>query len=159
MKKTLLILSFILAGITSYAQQPIDSLYIWVHFQDKAIVLDIPSSYFHLRTQVPTLPDYVRIRNMHMSVPDLPAKKALLQTLSEKLVQVDKVKTTTAQLDYLRTVVLYIYFSNNDVSNMPVQVKEVLNKWQTNSTSEEFNLAVEVVRQYVDDVKTSPLLH
>ena len=126
-----------MGGITSYAQQPIDSLYIWVHFQDKAIVLDIPSSYFHLRTQVPTLPDYVSIRNMHMSVPDLPATKALLQALSDNLGQTDKVKTTTAQLDYLRTVVLYIYFSNNDVSHMPVQVKETLNKWQANSTSKE----------------------
>lgn len=149
MKKTILFLFLILTATISYAQRPVDSLYIWVHFQDNAIVLDIPASYFHLRTQVPALPSYVNIRNMQISVPELPASEVLLQTLSEKLAQADKAKTATAQLDYLRTVVLYLYFSNNDLSHLPAQVNEILNKWQANPASAEIQSTFKLVKQYL----------
>jgi len=47
MKKTIILLFFIaLFGITR-AQQPIDSLYLWVNFQDETILVDIPDATFN----------------------------------------------------------------------------------------------------------------
>ncbi|PKP44984.1 MAG: hypothetical protein CVT94_19265, partial [Bacteroidetes bacterium HGW-Bacteroidetes-11] len=85
MKKTIILLFFIaLAGI-SRAQQPIDSLYLWVNFQEENIVIDIPKDYFTLRTIVPQLPQFVAMRKLNIMVPPLPAKDQLLKTFGTYL--------------------------------------------------------------------------
>lgn len=85
MKKTIILLFFIAISGISRAQQPIDSLYLWVNFQKETIVIDIPKDYFTLRTVVPKLPGFVAVRKLNILVPPLPQKDLLLQTFHNYL--------------------------------------------------------------------------
>ncbi len=131
MKKSIILLFLILLCGISRAQQPINSLYLWVNFQEEAIVIDIPDDYFNLRTIVPQLPSFVAVRKLNMLVPPLPKKEALLQTFSNYLTQSAAPTDNNQRLDWLRVMVLYLYFSQNDVTKLPTEVLVILENWQT----------------------------
>lgn len=133
MKKTILFLFLItLAGI-SRAQQPIDSLYLWVNFQKETIVIDIPKDYFTLRTVVPKLPGFVAVRKLNILVPPLPQNDILLQSFHDYLTKTTEPADNYERLDWLRVMALYLYFSRNDLSKLAPVVLERLEKWQTSS--------------------------
>jgi hypothetical protein len=102
-----------------------------VNFQEETIAIDIPDSYFNHRTVVPQLPRYVAMRKLNIMVPPLPAKDALLQTFENYLTKEAAPTDNYQRLDWLRVVVLYMYFSQNNLSQLPSKVFETLEKWQT----------------------------
>ncbi|MBW6490205.1 MAG: hypothetical protein K0B15_03310 [Lentimicrobium sp.] len=150
MRKTIILLFFItLAGI-SHAQQPIDSLYLWVNFQEENIVIDIPAEYFTLRTVVPQLPSFVAVRKLSILVPPLPAKEALLQIFRNFLTQSAFQADNYQRLDWLRVMALYIYFSQNDISQLPPEALTTLENWQTASETFVIRKEAEIVRRWVE---------
>jgi len=152
MKKTIILLFLIALFGISRAQQPIDSLYLWVNFQDETILVDIPDDYFNLRTLIPQLPSFVAVRKLNMLVPPLPKKEALLQTFSNYLVQSSAPTDNNQRLDWLRVMVLYIYFSQNDVTKLPTEVLVILENWQTAPETYIIRKEVEMVKKYVETV-------
>jgi hypothetical protein len=149
MKKKFIFLFFILLFGISRAQQPIDSLYLWVNFQEESITIDIPDDYFNHRTIVPQLPRFVAVRKLNILVPPLPPKDALLQRfenyLSKEAAQADNYQ----RLDWLRVMVLYIYFSQNDLSQLPPEVLETLDSWQTAPETAVIRKEVELVKKWL----------
>ncbi len=149
MKKKFIFLFFILLFGISRAQQPIDSLYLWVNFQEESITIDIPDDYFNHRTIVPQLPRFVAVRKLNILVPPLPPKDALLQRfenyLSKEAAQADNYQ----RLDWLRVMVLYIYFSQNDLSQLPPEVLETLENWQTAPETAVIREEVELVKKWL----------
>ena len=131
MKKTIILFLFCALLGSASAQQPIDSLYLWVNFQKEAIAIDIPDSYFNHRTTIPRLPTFVAMRKLNIMVPQLPAKEALLQTFENYLTKTTALADNYQRLDWLRVMVLYMYFSQNDVSQLPAEVLTTLENWQT----------------------------
>ncbi|KAF0204016.1 MAG: hypothetical protein FD170_705 [Bacteroidetes bacterium] len=150
MKKTIILLFFItLAGI-SRAQQPIDSLYLWVNFQEENIVIDIPKEYFTLRTVVPQLPRFVAVRKLNILVPPLPEKEKLLSSFGFFLTKNIEPSDNYGRLDWLRVMALYIYFSQNDLSQLPPEVLTTLENWQTAPDTFVIRKEVELVRRWVE---------
>ena len=149
MKKKFIFLFFILLFGISRAQQPIDSLYLWVNFQEESITIDIPDDYFNHRTIVPQLPRFVAVRKLNILVPPLPPKDALLQRfenyLSKEAAQADNYQ----RLDWLRVMVLYMYFSQNDLSQLPPEVLETLENWQTAPETAVIREEVELVKKWL----------
>ena len=149
MKQILLLLFFISLCGTSRAQQPIDSLYLWVNFQEESITIDIPDSYFNHRTAVPQLPRFVALRKLNMLVPPLPPKDALLQRF-ENYLSIEAAQADNYQrLDWLCVMVLYIYFSQNDLSKLPPGVLETLESWQTAPETAVIRKEVELVKKWL----------
>jgi hypothetical protein len=149
MKKSILILFFFALFSASRAQQPIDSLYLWVNFQQENIVIDIPADYFTLRTVAPQLPRFVVVRKLNMLVPPMPAKEKLLQTFAAYLG-----KTSPANnhqhLDWLRVMVLYIYFGQNDMSQLQPEVLATMERWHTAPETKGIQAEVGMVLRYLD---------
>lgn len=130
MKKTIMFLFLItLAGI-SRAQQPIDSLYLWVNFQEEIIIIDIPKDYFTLRTVVPQLPQFVAVRKLNILVPPLPEKEKLLHTLEVHLKKTTDLTDNYERLDWLRVMVLYIYFDQGTDQKFLSEMDQVLEIWK-----------------------------
>ncbi len=130
MKKTILFLFLItLAGI-SRAQQPIDSLYLWVNFQKETIVIDIPKDYFTLRTVVPKLPGFVAVRKLNILVPPLPQNDLLLQSFHDYLSKTTEPADNYERLDWLRVMALYLYFSRNDQQQFLPEMTKVIEVWK-----------------------------
>ena len=148
--KKVLILLFIIAGCGySHAQQPIDSLYLWVNFQEESITIDIPDSYFNHRTVVPQLPRFVALRKLNMLVPPLPQKDLLLQSFGNYLTKTTAPADNYERLDWLRVMVLYMYFSQNDLSQLPPEVLETLDSWQTAPETAVIREEVELVKKWL----------
>lgn len=150
MKKTIILLFFIALSGISRAQQPIDSLYLWVNFQEENIVIDIPKDYFTLRTIVPQLPRLVVVRKLNIMVPPLPAKDQLLKTFGTYLTKTTGPADNYARLDWLRVMALYMYFSQNDISQLPPEALTTLENWQTASETYVIRKEAEMVRRWVE---------
>jgi len=150
MKKTIILLFFIALSSISRAQQPIDSLYLWVNFQEESITIDIPDSYFNHRTIDPELPRFVALRKLNMLVPPLPQKDMLLQSFGNYLTKTTAPADNYERLDWLRVMVLYLYFSQNDLSQLPPEVLETLESWQTAPDVAELRNEVGMVRKWVE---------
>ena len=148
MKKTIILLFLITLSVISRAQQPIDSLYLWVNFQEENIVIDIPSEYFTLRTVVPQLPRFVAVRKLSILVPPLPAKEKLLQTFAAYLGKTSSANNKQ-RLDWLRVMVLYVYFSQNDVSQLQPEVLATLERWHTAPETKGIQQEVGMVIKYI----------
>ncbi|NTW24863.1 MAG: hypothetical protein HGA37_09200 [Lentimicrobium sp.] len=153
MKKTILLLFFIAMSSISHAQQPIDSLYLWVNFQEESITIDIPDSYFNHRTTIPRMPTFVAMRKLNIMVPPLPAKEALLQTFENYLTKTAAPVDNYQRLDWLRVMVLYLYFSQNDISQLPPEVLTTLENWQTAPETAIVRKEVELVEKWVELVQ------
>ncbi|MFH1120434.1 MAG: hypothetical protein V1775_11480 [Bacteroidota bacterium] len=150
MKKTIILLFLIsLCGI-SRAQQPIDSLYLWVNFQEEAILIDIPDDYFNHRTAVPQLPRFVALRKLNMLVPPLPQKDMLLQSFGNYLAKTTTPADNYERLDWLRVMALYLYFSQNELSQLPPEVLGTLENWQTAPETWIIRKEVELVKSWVE---------
>jgi hypothetical protein len=134
----------------SHAQQPIDSLYLWVNFQEESITIDIPDDYFNHRTTIPQLPRFVAVRKLNMLVPPLPAKVALLQTFENYLTKEAAPADNYKRLDWLRVMVLYMYFSQNDLSQMSPDVLETLKDWQSAPETAIIRKEAELVKRWVE---------
>ena len=150
MKKVLILLFFFALCGYSHAQQPIDSLYLWVNFQEESITIDIPDDYFNHRTIVPQLPRFVAVRKLNMLVPPLPPKDALLQRFENYLSKEAAPADNYQRLDWLRVMVLYICFSQNDLSQLPPEVLEILENWQTAPETYVIRKEVEMVRKWAE---------
>ena len=130
MKKTIILLFFIALSGISGAQQPIDSLYLWVNFQEENIVIDIPKDYFTLRTIVPQLPQFVAVRKLNILVPPLPAKDHLLKTFGTYLMKTTGPADNYERLDWLRVMVLYLYFDQGTDQKFLSEMNQVLENWK-----------------------------
>jgi len=150
MKKTIILLFFIALSGISRAQQPIDSLYLWVNYQEENIVIDIPKDYFTLRSIVPQLPRFVAVRKLNIMVPPLPAKEALLLSFRKYLTQSASPADNYQRLDWLRVMALYMYFSQNDISQLPPEALTTLDNWQTASETYVIRKEAEMVRRWVE---------
>jgi hypothetical protein len=150
MKKTIILLFFFAMCGISYAQQPIDSLYLWVNFQEESITIDIPDDYFNHRTVVPQLPGFVVMRKLNMLVPPLPAKDNLLQTFENYLTKTTVSADNYQRLDWMRIMVLYLYFSQNDLSQLAPEVLATLESWQTAPETTVIHKEAELVWKWVD---------
>jgi hypothetical protein len=150
MKKSILILFFFALFNASHAQQPIDSLFLWVNFQEENIVIDIPSEYFTLRTIVPQLPQFVAVRKLNILVPPLPAKDHLLKTFETYLTKSTYHADNFERLDCLRVMALYMYFSQNDISQLPPEALTTLDNWQMASETFVIRKEAEMVRRWVE---------
>ena len=150
MKKIIILLFFIALSGISRAQQPIDSLYLWVNFQEENIVIDIPKDYFTLRTIVPQLPQFVAMRKLNILVPPLPEKEKLLSSFGSFLTKTTDHADNYERLDWLRVMALYMYFSQNDISQLPPGVLTTLDNWQTASETFVIRKEAEMVRKWVE---------
>ena len=150
MKKAIILLFFIVLCGISRAQQPIDSLYLWVNFQEESITIDIPDDYFNHRTVVPQLPRFVALRKLNMLVPPLPPKADLLQTFENYLTKETAPADNYHRLDWLRVMVLYLYFSQNDLSQLPPEVLTTLENLETAPETFVIRKEVELVRKWVE---------
>lgn len=148
MKKAIILFLFSALLGSASAQQPIDSLFLWVNFQEESIAIDIPDSYFNHRTIVPQLPRFVAVHKLNIMVPPLPAKAALLQTFENYLSKEATPTDNHQRLDWLRVVVLYIYFSQNDLSELPLEVLTTLENWQTGPETDVIRKEAGMVKQY-----------
>ena len=149
--KQILILSFLISLCSiSRAQQPIDSLFLWVNFQEKSIVVDIPDCYFNHRTEVPRLPAFVALRKLNMVVPPLPEKAKLLQLFTEYLTKPAAPSDNYQRLDWLRVMILYLYYSPEDLSQMPPLVLTTLENWQTAAETATIRKDVVLVKKWVE---------
>lgn len=148
MKKTIILLFLITLSGISRAQQPIDSLYLWVNFQEENIVIDIPSEYFTLRTVAPQLPRFMAVRKLSILVPPLPAKEKLLQTFAAYLGNTPPADNKQ-RLDWLRVMTLYVYFSQNDLSQLQPEVLTTLENWQTTNETKGIQMEVGMVIKYI----------
>jgi hypothetical protein len=155
MKKTIILLFFITLSGISRAQQPIDSLYLWVNFQEENIVIDIPKDYFTLRTIVPQLPRFVAVRKLNILVPPLPQKDLLLQTFHNYLTKSADPADNYQRLDWLRVMALYIYFSRNDLSKLAPEVLTTLENWQTAPDTYIIRKEVKLVRRWAEMAQTN----
>ena len=153
MKQILLLLFFISLCGTSRAQQPIDSLYLWVNFQEESITIDIPDSYFNHRTIIPQLPRFVAIRKLNMLVRPLPLNDMLLQSFGNYLTKTTAPADNYERLDWLRVMVLYMYFSQNDLSQLPPKVLETLESWQTAPETATLRKEALMLKKWVDLMK------
>lgn len=149
MKKTIILLFLITLSGISRAQQPIDSLYLWVNFQEENIVIDIPSEYFTLRTVAPQLPRFVAVRKLSILVPPLPAKEKLLQTFAAYLGNTPPADNKQ-RLDWLRVMTLYVYFSHNDLSQLQPEVLTTLERWHTAHETKEIQTEVGMVLEFAE---------
>lgn len=150
MKKAIILFLFSSLLGTTRAQQPIDSLFLWVNFQEKSIVVDIPDCYFNHRTTVPRLPAFVALRKLNMLVPSLPEKAKLLQTFTEYLTKPIAPTDNYQRLDWLRVMVLYIYFSQDDLSQLSPEVLQTLENWQTATETTIIRKEAGLVQKYVN---------
>jgi hypothetical protein len=150
MKKTIILLFFIALSGISRAQQPIDTLYLWVNFQEENIVIDIPKEYFTLRTIVPQLPQFVAVRKLNILVPPLPEKEKLLSSFGSYLIKNIETADNYERLDWLRVMALYMYFSQNDISQLPPEALTTLDNWQTASETYVIRKEAEMVRRWVE---------
>ena len=130
MKRSIILIFLIALCSISRAQQPIDSLYLWVNFQEESITIDIPDSYFNHRTTIPRMPTFVVLRKLNIMVPSLPAKDTLLQIFENYLTKNTTNADNAQRLDGLRVMVLYLYFSQNDLSQLQPEVLVTLGNWQ-----------------------------
>ncbi len=135
MKKTIILLFFIALSGISRAQQPIDSLYLWVNFQEENIVIDIPKDYFTLRTVVPQLPHFVAVRKLNILVPPLPQKDLLLQTFHDYLTKSTEPANNYLRLDWLRVMALYLYFNQEIDQVFLSEIGKVLEDWKQMPTT------------------------
>ena len=149
MKKTIILLFFIALSGISHAQQPIDSLFLWVNFQEENIVIDIPAEYFTLRTVTPQLPQFVAVRKLNILVPPLPENEKLLQSFATYIGK-STPSNNHQRLDWLRVMALYIYFSQNDISQLPTEALTTLENWQTASETFVIRKEAEIVRRWVE---------
>ena len=150
MKKHILILFTLLLNSSIFAQQPIDSLYIWVNFKGENIVMDIPSGYFNLRTEVPDIPNFVVIRHINILVPPLPEKGILLQTFRSYLTKITTHADNSQRQDWLRVMALYLYFSHNNLSQLPPAVMLTLKSWEHSSETSEIDSQVDLLLKWTD---------
>jgi len=153
MKKTIILLFFIAISGISRAQQPIDSLYLWVNFQKETIVIDIPKDYFTLRTVAPKLPRFVAVRKLNILVPPLPQNDLLLQTFHNYLTKTTEPVDNYERLDWLRVMALYLYFSRNDLSKLAPEVLTTLENWQTAPSTNIIRKEVELVKRWEEMVQ------
>ena len=135
MKKTIILLFFIAISGISRAQQPIDSLYLWVNFQEENIVLDIPKDYFTLRTVVSKLPGFVAVRKLNILVPPLPQKDLLLQTFHDYLTKSTEPADNYERLDWLRVMALYLYFNHERDQVFLSEMGKILEDWKQLTTA------------------------
>ncbi|MCB9014656.1 MAG: hypothetical protein H6541_02595 [Lentimicrobiaceae bacterium] len=153
MKKTIILIFFIALSNISYAQQPIDSLYLWVNFQEESITIDIPDSYFNHRTTIPRMPTFVVLRKLNIMVPSLPAKDTLLQIFENYLTKNTTNADNAQRLDGLRVMVLYLYFSQNDLSQLQPEVLVTLGDWQAAPETLLIRKEIGLVRKWVEMAK------
>jgi len=135
MKKTIILLFLIAISGISRAQQPIDSLYLWVNFQKENIVIDIPKDYFTLRTIVPQLPRFVAVRKLNILVPPLPQKDLLLQTFHNYLTKSTDPADNYQRLDWLRVMALYLYFNQERDQVFLSETGKILEDWKQMPTA------------------------
>jgi len=153
MKKTIILLFLMILADISHAQQPIDSLYLWVNFQEENIVIDIPAEYFTLRKVVPQMPHFVALRKLNMLVPPLPQKDLLLQSFGNYLTKTTAPADNYERLDWLRVMALYIYFTNNDVSQLQPEVLATLERWETADETMWIQKEVSLIINYINALK------
>ena len=150
MKRSIILIFLIALCSISRAQQPINSLYLWVNFQEESITIDIPDSYFNHRTTIPHMPTFVAMRKLNIMVPPLPAKEALLQIFENYLTKNTTNTDNVQRLDGLRVMVLYLYFGQNDVSKLPPDVLSMLNNWQMAPETYAIRKQAEMVGKWVE---------
>ena len=119
----------ILVAVSAKSQiRPCDSLYLWVEFSDDKILIDIPDRYITYRSLPTSLPKHVRIREVKIFVPELPTKAELFSLLKSEFHADIEPNTKDNQLKYLGKLVLLLYYSNNDLSNIPDEILMELNR-------------------------------
>lgn len=153
MKRSIILIFLIALCSISRAQQPIDSLYLWVNFQEESITIDIPDSYFNHRTTIPHMPTFVVLRKLNIMVPPLPAKEALLQIFENYLTKNTTNADNAQRLDGLRVMVLYLYFSQNDLSQLQPEVMITLGDWQAAPETLLIRKEIGLVRKWVEMAK------
>ncbi len=134
MKKITILISFVLFAVVAKAQiQPVDSLYIWVHFTDEKILLDFPDCYFNYRTEIPVLPPVAGFRKMAIAVPDLPNNETIRKMVLTELSKTNKLTTKANQLNFLGQISIMLYYSGNDRLWLTHEIQQQFEKLLTNS--------------------------
>ena len=93
---------------------------------------------------------FVALRKLNMLVPPLPPKADLLQTFENYLTKETAPADNYQRLDWLRVMVLYIYFSQNDLSQLPPEVLTTLENLETAPETFVIRKEVELVRKWVE---------
>ncbi len=121
-----------------------------MNFQEESITIDIPDSYFNHRTAVPQLPRFVALRKLNLLVPPLPQNDMLLQSFGNYLTAATAPADNNERLDWLRVLVLYMYFYQNDLTQLPPEVLETLENWQTAPEADVIRKEAEMVRKWAE---------
>ena len=84
------------------------------------------------------------------SVPPLPEKEKLLSSFGSFLTKTTDHADNYERLDWLRVMALYMYFSQNDISQLPPEALSTLDNWQTASETFVIRKEAEMVRRWVE---------
>jgi hypothetical protein len=85
-------------------------------------------------------------------VPPLPEKEKLLQSFAT-YIGISAPSNNNQRLDWLRVMALYIYFSHNDLSQLPQEVLTTLENWHTAPETKGIQQEVGMVINYINALK------
>jgi hypothetical protein len=87
---------------------------------------------------------------LNIMVPPLPAKDNLLQIFEYYLTSTTVPSENYERLDWLRVMVLYLYFNQNDLSQLAPEVLATLESWQTATETVVIRKEAELVGKWVE---------
>ncbi|HLN52855.1 MAG TPA: hypothetical protein VK212_04050, partial [Lentimicrobium sp.] len=94
------------------------------------------------------IPRFVTTLRTLKVYPNTLSRVQLLDELQKRLSVIKESSDKTEALDYLKNIALYIYLSNNNVTNLPQQARTNLDRWSKANISfkEELKLVTEYLR-------------
>ena len=141
------ILAILLAPVCSLAQGgrqlPID-----VKFKQNNIVVTIPPPYNEPLYKPVAIPNFVVVLESTEIHEYRPAKKELLAQLEEELTRGPLNEEKDDEIEYLGKIALYLYFSDNNVKQLPQQARNLTTQWyhQKGSLQKEAGL----IKKYIE---------
>ena len=141
------ILAILLAPVFTLAQGgrqlPID-----VKFKQNNIVFTIPPPYNEPLYKPVAIPNFVVVLESTEIHEYRPAKKELLAQLEEELTRGPLNEEKDDEIEYLGKIALYLYFSDNNVKQLPQLVRNLTSQWyhQKGSLQKEAGL----IKKYIE---------
>lgn len=148
MRKITILVIFILTGLAALPQDNMVQIPIETEFKNGLIIFTLPSPYSSPEFRPMAIPRFVTTLRTLIVYPNTPSKDGLLIELQKRLSIPQEGTDKTEAIDYLKNIALYIYMSNNNVTNLPQKARTALNDWNKANISfkEELKLVTEYLR-------------
>ncbi|HLN53843.1 MAG TPA: hypothetical protein VK212_09050 [Lentimicrobium sp.] len=147
MRTITLVVIFILAGLKAMPQDNTTQIPIETEFKNGLIIFTLPSPYSSPEFRPMAIPRFVTTLRTLKVYPNTLSRVQLLEELQRRLSVTKEGSDNTEALDYLKNIALFIYLSNNNVTNLPSQARTNLNRWSKANIS--FKEELKLVREYL----------